>query len=424
MSSSPRLRRALTPRLNRYIPRRPFAKQAAFLLLPHAEALYGGAAGGGKTDALLMSALQYVDVPGYSAILFRRTFPQLRGAKGLMTRAQEWLGPTDARQKDGGKTWVFPSGAMLRFGHLQHDKSAFDYQGDEFHYIGFDELTHFSEFQYTYLMSRLRRTVDTPIPLRVRAGSNPGGLSHAFVKRRFLIEDEADRVFVKALLEDNPFIDTDEYDAKLRKLGEVNYQRLRWGNWDIEAGAVFDRAWFDKVVSPDRLPADLQWVRFWDIAATEKKKNDASASLAAAYGEDGTLYLRDGIHGRWRWPDLRAIIIATAASEEHVLDVGVEAPGIVKMTFDDLASDKVWLRRGLHQMPVKGDKMARANPWANKAATGRVVLVEGAWISSFLDEVVAFDGSGQGNDDWVDAASGCTELLAEDDFGDIDIEVI
>jgi phage terminase large subunit-like protein len=120
--------------MTKYIPHRPTAKQAAFLLLPHREAFFGGAAGSGKTDALLMAALQYVDVPGYAAMLFRRTYADLALPGALMDRAAEWLHPTDAHWNGTTKTWHFPSGASLSFGYLETEKDKYRYQGMELHF--------------------------------------------------------------------------------------------------------------------------------------------------------------------------------------------------------------------------------------------------------------------------------------------------
>ena len=102
-----------------YIPHKPTPKQLAFLLLENQEALYGGAAGGGKSDALLMAALQYADVPGYSALLLRRSYTDLSLPGALMDRAKAWLMPSVARWRDSLKTWEFPSGASITFGYLE-----------------------------------------------------------------------------------------------------------------------------------------------------------------------------------------------------------------------------------------------------------------------------------------------------------------
>src|SRR5438105_15864341 len=106
---------SLFPSLAKYVPHDPAnnPKQVAFLLLPVKEAFYGGAAGGGKSDALLAAALQYVEIPGYAAILFRRTYADLALPGALMDRSHAWLKGTDVKWKNDTKTWSFPSGATL-----------------------------------------------------------------------------------------------------------------------------------------------------------------------------------------------------------------------------------------------------------------------------------------------------------------------
>ncbi|USK77743.1 terminase large subunit domain-containing protein [Peribacillus frigoritolerans] len=163
---------------NPYIPNKPTIKQMEFLLLKDKEALYGGAAGGGKSDALLMAALQYVHVPDYAAILFRRTYKDLSMPGALMDRAHNWLDTTDAHWKEATKQWIFPSGATLNFAYLATENDKYNYQGPEFQFVGFDELTQFEESQYRYLFSRLRRLQGSKVPIRARVSSNPGGRGH------------------------------------------------------------------------------------------------------------------------------------------------------------------------------------------------------------------------------------------------------
>jgi hypothetical protein len=129
----------LPPR--RYCPHLPTPKQLAFLLCPRPEALFGGAAGPGKTEALLMGALQHVEHPGYHALLLRRTFRQLNQSNSIMNRARQWLANTDAVWKEADKRFTFPSGATITFGNLDSEDDVYQYDSSEFQYIGFDELT-------------------------------------------------------------------------------------------------------------------------------------------------------------------------------------------------------------------------------------------------------------------------------------------
>lgn len=181
--------------LNPYIPHEPTTKQAEFLVLDNREAFYGGAARGGKTDALLMAALQYVDVPGYSALILRRTLTSMKlSQEGIMSRLRGWLEKTDAYWNGEDKVWYFPAGSSIKLGYCEHEEDVYQYQGAGFQFIGFDELTQFSETQYRYLISRLsgpnaEQEPDNPllmVPQRIRAASNPGGRGHVWVKQRFI----------------------------------------------------------------------------------------------------------------------------------------------------------------------------------------------------------------------------------------------
>lgn len=254
------LRKALEIRLTPYIPHVPTPNQHAFLWLTCKEAFFGGAAGGGKSDALLMAALQYVDIPGYAAILFRKTYADLKLPGSLIPRSHEWLAQSDARWNDNDKQWVFPSGASLNFGYMQTDEDRYRYQSSEFQFVGYDEATHFSEMQYVYMVSRLRRpsTLGTnhplaKVPLRLRAASNPGGRGHLWVKNRFILKkdppkDPTQRVFIPSKLTDNPHIDQETYMEGLMMMDEGQRAQLLEGDWDArEPGEwmIPDPSWID-----------------------------------------------------------------------------------------------------------------------------------------------------------------------------------
>lgn len=239
-----------------YIPQTPTERQALFLSLQQErEVFYGGAAGGGKSSALLMAALEFVHVRGYSALLLRRTYTDLSKPGALMDRANEWLRNTGAKWNEQKKQWRFPSGAVLTFGYLETENDKYSFQSAEYQFIGFDELSQFTESQYLYLFSRLRRLAGSDIPLRMRAGSNPGGTGGRWVYHRFIPEgfspidaqkhrvwwhtgqDEDNRpfrrAFVPARLHDNPHLDQAEYVEALQELDSVTREQLLSGDWQI-----------------------------------------------------------------------------------------------------------------------------------------------------------------------------------------------
>jgi len=229
-----------------YCPHKPHIKQKEFLELQDIEALYGGAAGGGKSDALLMGALEHVDKPGYSALLLRRTFRDLNQPKAIMDRAHDWLRSTDAKWNAQAKRYTFPkSGATLTFGYLDADKDKDQYASAEYHYIGFDELTQFPENWYRFMFSRLRREQASNIPVRMRGATNPGNIGHAWVRRRFVDLETREAPFISAKLNDNPFIDKEGYKISLSKLDKVTRDQLELGIWRNDASGLvysFDRS--------------------------------------------------------------------------------------------------------------------------------------------------------------------------------------
>lgn len=267
-----------------YCVQKPTPRQKLFLDLDtKREVFYGGAAGGGKSSALLMAALKYIDVPNYSALLLRKTYADLSKPGALMERAMQWL--TDkAKWSDKTKTWTFPSGATLSFGYLENENDKYQYQGAEFQMIGFDELSQFTESQYTYLFSRLRRLKNSDVPIRMRSGSNPGGMGSRWVNERFIPEgftpddavaekvwlkestddetgDTIERYFVPARLDDNPHLDQQEYELSLQELDPVTRAQLRRGDWQITTRGDILYMWSEPHVI-------ITWSQFASIFGT------------------------------------------------------------------------------------------------------------------------------------------------------------
>jgi predicted phage terminase large subunit-like protein len=403
--------------VRRYVPATPTPKQAQFLALDCREAMFGGAAGGGKSQGLLMAALQYVQVPSYAAIVFRRTFADLALPGALMDRAAEWLGGTDARWSAERKTWTFPSGATLSFGYLENAGDEERYKSAEFCFIGFDELTTFPERPYRYLFSRLRKPAGMEVPLRMRAASNPGGVGHDWVRQRFLVEGPAHgRVFVPAKLDDNPFLDRESYLESLGELDPIDLQQLLAGDWSARrSGGRFQREWFT-VVEP--APVGAVWVRRWDLAATEPKPGkDPDYTVGALVGEhEGIFYIGDIVRMRGTPIDVERTVRATAERDGIGVLVRMEQePGSAGVTVIDHYAREVLRGYAFEGVRSTGSKEVRATVFSAAAGRGNVRLLPGDWHTALLDELELFP-LGE-HDDQVDAVSGAMQDLVNGAVG-------
>lgn len=408
-----------TPRRNKYIKWEPTTTQATFLLYNGRECLYGGAAGGGKSVALLAAALQYVDVPGYNALLLRRTFAALSKPGALIDLAHEWLHDTDAIWNEQRKQWTFPSGATLSFGYLDTENDKYQYQGAAYQFIGFDELTQFTRTQYTYLFSRRRRNKTLEalgVPMRTRAASNPGGEGHEWVFERFFSEGiEKGRVFISAKLTDNPHLDVEEYRESLAELPIGERRQLEYGDWTVrEPGDWFDATWFEVVDEEDVPSIGVRWVRYWDMATTKasKKNKDPDWCVGTKMGEfKGVYYVADVRRFRRGPAGTLAEVKATAEDDGKEVDIWMEQePGSQSELFiDSVGSDELkgYAFRGNR---VTGDKKTRARPLAAAAHRRKVKLVRGSWNRTWRDELEAFPREGV-HDDQVDSGSGAYEKL-------------
>lgn len=364
------------------LPGKPFHKwwepnpgpQTRFLASGAKEILYGGAAGGGKSAGLIAIALRWQNVPQFRSIFFRRETTQL---KDLLDKANEIfkIAAPKARWNRTENTWHFPSGATSYFRHLEHEGDEGAHDGQEYQYIGFDELTHFTKDMYTKLRARLRSS--TPgLPRIMRGTSNPGGKhaewvfqfwgpwldpqydcdTHAPVRADgtpfcprtsddgralppvpagetlYVLETRegtryvrkgtpgaTGRVFIPAKLADNPKLtDADPgYEANLLGLDAVRRAQLLDGDWLAKpaAGLVFKRAWFEIV---DAAPADAMRVRAWDRAATVPKPGtdpDWTVGLKYSRTPAGVFYIEDVRRMRGTPQAVQAEIKTTAEAD-------------------------------------------------------------------------------------------------------------
>lgn len=416
------LERLTTPKMTKYIPHDPSPKQTAFLLLPNKEAFYGGAAGGGKSDALLMAALQYVDTRGYRALLLRRTYQDLSLPGALMDRAKEWMAPWVYRKEvtwiDKDKTFLFPSGATITFGYLESENDKYRYQSSEFQFIGFDELTQFTETQYTYLFSRLRRLAHSEVPLRMRGASNPDGTGLEWVKQRFVVEGAAkNRPFISAKLEDNPHLDQQAYDESLQELDPITRLRLREGNWEVRAeGKLFSSGWFKKIQDFD-VPRTMRMVRYWDLAGSEEptklnRNKDPDYTASVLLGEwRGIYYVLDVQRFRLSPEATELKILQTAMQDGFHVNIFIEEePGSAGKHLIDHYARTVLKGYAVRGNRETGSKVLRANPVSSAAERGNIHLIEAPWNTAFIDELVMFPTKDY-HDDQVDALTGAFRML-------------
>lgn len=244
--------------------------------------------GGGKSDALVIEALRQVHIPHYKALILRKTFPELRELidKSLLYYKQAFPG---ARYNASNHTWTFPSGAKIIFGSMQHTNDRIKYQGQAYDFVGFDELTHFTWEEYSYLFSR-NRPNGPGTRVYIRSTANPGNVGHGWVKERFITAAPAmtpvsedvswvdpkgehhsrtqKRIFVPSTVWDNQALmqNDPEYVARLASMPEAEKRALLYGDWDSFSGQVFvewrnDPSHYEDrkgthVIAPFKIPGD------------------------------------------------------------------------------------------------------------------------------------------------------------------------
>lgn len=230
------------------------AKQELFINSKAFETLFGGAAGGGKSYGQLIDAFLYaLKYPKSKQIIFRKTFPDLE--KSIIRTSLELYPREVAIYTSNKHVWTFKNGSIIDFGYIDNENDVYQYQSAEYDVIRFDELTHFTEYMYTYMISRCRGA--NPYPKGIKSSTNPGGVGHTWVKDRFIDIGEPNiiheckllpdnpkvstRIFIPSLVTDNKFMleyDPDYID-RLDNLPEKERKALKYGDWDIYDGMFF-----------------------------------------------------------------------------------------------------------------------------------------------------------------------------------------
>jgi predicted phage terminase large subunit-like protein len=258
------------------------------------EVLYGGAVGGGKSVAIIMDALKYAFVyQGSSLIIFRRTYPELEAS--IIKKCLEFYPISLYKYNDSKKRITFVNGSTLSFGYLKNSDDWTRYQGGEYSYIGFDELTHFDEENFTLVLTRLRN--DKSYPNLVRCTSNPIPYQE-WVKQRYIVSDDSNKLYIPATLNDNPYLDTEEYAQRLATLPKVQKEALLEGKWDLFFGEVFNKKDFVIISKDDynsMTTSSIVTIMAIDVAVTTKDSSDYSAISIGSTDENNNLYIHDVI---------------------------------------------------------------------------------------------------------------------------------
>lgn len=436
--------------------------------------VYGGAAGGGKTFALLMEGLRHKDVKGFGAVIFRHNYNQITAEGGLWDASQKIYSQVpDAQARKSPKLhWKFNSGAKLSFAHIERDEDLQSWMGTEIAYIGFDELTHFTKHMFLYMLSRNRSTCgvrpyvratcnpdsdswvadliswwidqETGYPIPERSGQirwmiTISDVIYMFSSKKEAIEyamstgiEENEAMvmpksftFIASSIEDNKkLLEADPgYMANLRALTEVDMERLLKGNWKIKAsaGKYFQRAQVAQYMLTE-IPNDvIYWCRAWDIAATDEDEGgdpDFTASALIGKRSNGRFVVAHVTNDLVKAGDVEKLIKVTSIADKARLGALYH----VRIPQDPGAAGKIvaksWIKMlagfDVKAEPVSGSKENRATPFAAQWQNGNVDVVIGPWNDMYFSQLESFPESK--HDDMVDCSSDAFNECAEFDF--------
>ena len=339
--------------------------QTDFLAASETDVLYGGAAGGGKSYAMLVDPLRFAHRAAHRALILRRSMPDLRE---IIDKSRELYPKAfpGCKYKEVEKLWNFPSGAKVEFGFLERDADVYRYQGQAYSWIGFDEITHLpTEFSWNYLASRLR-TTDSNITPYMRCTANPGGIGAHWVKKRYVTpyapnesfrgEDGLTRKFIPARLMDNPYLAQDgRYEQMLKALPPTQRKQLLEGDWDVAEGAAFTE--FDRnlhIVEPFEIPIHWERIKGIDYGYA----SESACVWGAVDPSDSTLIIYRELYRK----GMLATELATTLMQMEAYDP-LSVPGVL-----DTAC---WSRTGMTG-PTVGETLVKAGHKLRRADKNRV----------------------------------------------------
>ena len=339
--------------------------QEDFLAASETDVLYGGAAGGGKSYAMLVDPLRYAHRTAHRGLIIRRSMPELRE---LIDKSRELYPKAfpGCKYKEVEKLWNFPSGAKIEFGFLERDADVYRYQGQAYSWIGFDEITHLpTEFSWNYLASRLR-TTDSEIVPYMRCTANPGGVGATWVKKRYIDPcptntsfegaDGLTRKFIPARLQDNPFLAKDgRYEKMLKALPPTQRQQLLEGNWDVAEGAAFTEfEAMSHIITPFEIPIHWERIKGIDYGYA----SESACVWGTVDPSDGTLIIYRELY--------RKGLLGTELGE-MLTNMEMEDPFSVPGVLDTAC----WSRTGTTG-PTVGETLQRAGHKLRRADKNRI----------------------------------------------------
>ena len=429
--------------------------QEEFLASPADICIAGGAAYAGKTFSLLHDCTRFINHPQFRAVIFRRTTPEIRNPGGLWETSEEIFPLLGASGFSNSLEWRFPSGAKVKFAHLEYEKDVYGWLGAQIPYIGFDQLEKFTSRQFWYLFGRNRGIADIPKYIRCTCNPDPDSWLAKFIGwwidhqtgyairkrsgivRWFVRMNDSDKIewgnsrkelqerfgadcqptsasFIMGTVADNKIgIQKDPgYVGKLKALPMVDREQLLKGNWKVRpaAGMYFKRTYFEIV---DAAPADIvSRCRYWDRAATEKREdNDPKATAGVRLSRDriGIYYVEDVQRFFDSAYKVERSMVNCSKSDPagtivgYMQDPGSAGKGEAESTSRALSGVSIKFA------PATGDKVVRAKPVSSQAEAGNIKLVRGPWNEDFISELEAFP-EGKFSDQ-VDALSGAFEFV-------------